>query len=103
MRTRQIHRVSLWPVQNGISIECTDFSAMSKKPLSEIIHQAEKYLAQGAHRDDLERFLGKSDFAAWGKEAQRRWRLTRPLESIHGTRAGAQGQRGWRSPMARGL
>ncbi len=76
---------------------------MSKKPLSEIIRQAEKYLAQGAHPDDLEHLLGRGDFAAWEKEARRRWRLTRPLESIHGTRARHQGQRGWKSPMARGF
>ena len=76
---------------------------MSKKPLSEIIHQAEKYLAQGVHPDDLEHLLGRGDFAAWDKEAHRRWRLTRPLESIHGTRARHQGQRGWKSPMARGF
>jgi hypothetical protein len=76
---------------------------MSQKPLIEIIHQAEKYLAQGVRPDDLERLLGKGDFAVWEKEVRQRWRLTRPLQSIHGTQRRHQGERGWKSPMARGL
>ena len=98
-----MHLVSLCPVQNRISFECTDFSAMSQKPLSEIIRQAEKHLSRGGNPDDLKRLLGARDFAVWEKEAWRRWRLARPLQSIHGTRARHQGQRGWKSPMARGL
>ena len=103
MRARQIHRVSLGPVQNRISFECTNFSAMSQKPLSEIIRQAEKHLAQGVHPDDLEHLLGRGDFAVWEKEARRRWRLARPLQSIHGAGGPRRGPNGWKSPMARGL
>jgi hypothetical protein len=101
--TQQIHLVSLGPVQNRISFECTNFSAMSQKLLSNIIRQAEKHLAQGVHPDDLEHLLGTDDFAVWEKEARRRWRLARPLQSIHGARGQRQGQNGWKSPMARGF
>jgi len=76
---------------------------MAQKPLSEIIRQAEKYLSQGVRPDDLEHLLGRDDFAAWEKEARRRWRLARPLQSIHSARGQRRGQNGWKSPMARGL
>ena len=76
---------------------------MAQKPLSKIIRQAETRLAQGVHPDDLEHLLGRDDFAVWEKEARRRWRLARPLQSIHGARGQRQGQNSWKSPMARGL
>ena len=103
MPVRQFHLVNLGPVQNRISFECTNFSAMSQKPLSEIIRQAEKHLAQGVHPNELEHLLGRGNFTVWEKEAQRRWRLARPLQSIHGTRGQRRAQNGWKSPMARGL
>ena len=103
MPTRQIHLVSLGLAQDCIFFECTNFSVMSQKPLSEIIRQAEKHLAQGVHPDDLEHLLVKADFVVWEKEARRRWRLARPLQSIHGARGQRQGQNGWKSPMARGF
>ena len=70
MPVRQIHLVNLGPVQNRISFECTNFSAMSQKPLSEIIRQAEKHLAQGVHPNELEHLLGRGNFTVWEKEAQ---------------------------------
>ena len=76
---------------------------MAQKPLSKIIRQAETRLAQGVHPDDLEHLLGRDDFAVWEKEARWRWRLARPLQSIHGARGQRRGQNGWKSPMARGL
>ncbi len=76
---------------------------MAQKLLSKIIRQAEKHLSQGGNPDDLKRLLGARDFAAWDKEARRRWQLVRPLQSIHGTRGQRRGQNGWKSPMARGL
>jgi len=101
--TRQIHLVSLCLVQDCHSFEYTEFTAMAQKPLNEIIRQAEKHLSQGVHPDDLEHLLGRDDFAVWEKEARRRWRLARPLQSIHGARGQRRGSNGWKSPMARGL
>jgi len=63
---------------------------------------AEEALADGAPPDHPKVGLTAAEQTLWKREARLRWRLTKPLESVHGPRRRRRG-RGWRSPLARGL
>ncbi len=61
---------------------------MSRKdrPLAQIMSTCESMIARGVDIEAIRRLLTQSEFDAWVKEANLRWRLTKPLHSVHGTR-----------------
>ncbi len=63
---------------------------------------AEEALANGTHPGQPKVGLTAVEQALWEREARLLWRLTKPLESVHGPRRQQRG-RGWRSPLARGF
>ena len=75
---------------------------MKTRPLKEIMRIAEEALADGTLPDHPNAGLNAAEQALWKRETQLRWRLTKPLESVHGPRRKKRG-RGWRSPLARGI
>jgi len=75
---------------------------MKPRPLDEIMSIAEKALANGTHVEQPKGGLSAAEQVLWEREARLLWRLTKPLESVHGPRR-KRHDRGWRSPLARGL
>ncbi|MFL2551289.1 MAG: hypothetical protein EVB04_01270 [Candidatus Thioglobus sp.] len=75
---------------------------MKTRPLKEIMRIAEEALADGTLPDHPNVGLNAAEQTLWRRETQLRWRLTKPLESVHGPRRKKRG-RGWRSPLARGI
>ena len=75
---------------------------MKTRPLEEIMRIAEEALADGNLPDHPNVGLNVAEQTLWRRETQLRWRLTKPLESVHGPRRKKRG-RGWRSPLARGI
>ena len=43
-------------------------------------------IARGVDIEIIRRLLTQNEFDAWVKEANLRWRLTKPLHSVHGAR-----------------
>ncbi len=74
---------------------------MTHRSLNEIMGIAAQALVRGVPPDEHEARLSPHEQVLWEKEARLRWRLTRPLESVHGPRRRRRG--GWKSPLARGL
>jgi len=74
---------------------------MKAKSPEDIMLIAEKAIARGIAPDHPDVDLTADERLIWERESQLRWRLTKPLESVHGPRR--RRGRGWRSPMARGL
>ena len=62
---------------------------------------AENAIARGITPDQPGSGLTSEEQRMWVREQQLRWRLEKPLESIHGPRR-PRGK-GWRSKLARGL
>lgn len=75
---------------------------MKTRPIKEIMRIAEEGLAGGMLPDHPKLGLNPAEQALFEREARLLWRLTKPLESVHGPRHRKRG-RGWRSPLARGL
>ena len=77
---------------------------MKTRPIKEIMRIAEEGLADGMLPDHPKLGLNPAERALFEREARLLWRLTKPLESVHGPRRRKRGRsRGWRSPLARGL
>ena len=74
---------------------------MKTKSINEIMTLARDAQARGIAPDHPEAGLSKEEQDLWERETRLRWRLAKPLQSIHGERR--RRGRGWRSPMARGL
>jgi hypothetical protein len=74
---------------------------MKKRSLQEVMQVAENAIARGITPDQPGSGLTSEEQRMWVREQQLRWRLEKPLESIHGPR-GRRGK-GWRSKLARGL
>ena len=74
---------------------------MTSRSLEHIMQIAEKAIARGITPDHPDVDLTPEEHRMWERENQLQWRLTKPLESVHGPRR--RRGRGWRSPMARGL
>jgi len=75
---------------------------MKTRPLNEIMRITEEALANGALPDHPKAGLSAAEQVLWERETRLLWRLTKPLESVHGPRRKGRA-RGWRSPLARGL
>ena len=56
------------------------------RPLALIMSVCESMMARGVDIEEIRSLLTPSEFDAWTKEANLRWRLTKPLDSIHGPR-----------------
>ena len=63
-------------------------SLMSRKdrPLAQIMSTCESMIARGVDIETIRRLLTQNEFEAWVKEANLRWRLTKPLHSVHSAR-----------------
>ena len=63
-------------------------SVMSRKdrPLAQIMSPCESMIARGVDIETIRRLLTQNEFDAWVKEANLRWRLTKPSHSVHGAR-----------------
>ena len=61
---------------------------MSRKdrPLAQIMSTCESMIARGVDIETIRRLLTQNEFEAWVKEANLRWRLTKPLHSVRSAR-----------------
>ena len=97
----EVHRVSL-SVPHTSPAFASIIPPMKTRPIKEIMRIAEEGLADGMLPDHPKLGLNPAEQALFEREARLLWRLTKPLESVHGPRRRSRG-RGWRSPLARGL
>ena len=97
----EVHMVSL-SVTHTSRAFASIIPPMKTRPVKEIMRIAEEGLTDGMLPDHPKLGLNTAEQALFKREARLLWRLTKPLESVHGPRRRKRG-RGWRSPLARGL